>query len=86
MKFTEIEIIEWLKKTIAAEIQVGIDQVSATAPFAGMGLDSVQMVTLATDLENWLGIETDPTLFYEFGNIAELTRWITEQNVGSQSN
>ena len=69
-------ISEWLQESIAKELNEKPESISLTKSFPSFGLDSVIIVTLSVDLENWLGVELDPTIFYEFSSIEEITNWL----------
>ena len=47
-------------------------------PIVNFRLDSVNAVSIVNDLEENLGVELFPTLFWEFATISEMAEWITE--------
>ena len=80
---TKEEIQQWLQKKIAGETQTAPELIHANLPFTTFGLDSIVIVTLVTDLEDWLNVPLDPTIFWEFPSIEILTDWLmTEQLAG----
>lgn len=79
MKTTE-EIQSWLRERIAEEIKTAPEAVSLDVPFANYGLDSIVIVTLVGDLEDWLDASLDPTIFWEYPTIEILSRWLAEGN------
>ncbi len=80
---TKEEIQRWLQKKIADVTQTNSDLIQANLPFTNFGLDSIVIVTLVTDLEDWLNLSLDPTIFWEFPSIEVLTDWLmTEQLAG----
>ncbi len=77
---TRENIINWLKEKIAIEIKSQPEKIAVNAPFTDFGLDSIVIVTLVDDLEHWLDISLDPTVFWEFPSIEILSDWlITEK-------
>ncbi len=76
---TTAHIHTFLKTRIAAELQTTPDQIDSEVSFASHRLDSVIMVTLAVDLEDWLQKPIDPSVFWEFPSIAALANWLTDE-------
>lgn len=74
------EIYNWLRQRIADEIKIAPEAVSLTIPFANYGLDSIVIVTIVSDLEDWLGISLDPTIFWEYPTIEALSQWLVAAN------
>jgi acyl carrier protein len=67
------DIEHWLRNYIAEMTGVPPEQISATATFDRLGLDSASAVALVGDVEDWLGAEIDPTLPYEHPTIEQLS-------------
>jgi acyl carrier protein len=64
--------IEYIRRTVDdPAVAVGPD-----ATFAQMGLDSATSAYFIVELEEWLGVELDPELVFEYPTIAELARHI----------
>ncbi len=78
---TREEIINWLKEKIAAETKSQPEKIAANAPFTDFGLDSIVIVTLVDDLEYWLDISLDPTVFWEFPSIEILSDWLINEKL-----
>jgi acyl carrier protein len=83
-KFTFENISNWLKSAIAKELECEPDAVLVNKSFPSFGLDSVVVVTITVDLENWIGYELEPTIFYEFSSIEELTNWLLSDFLPTQ--
>jgi amino acid adenylation domain-containing protein len=62
----------WLAARIADRF--GVDPVPMEEPLAALGLSSRDMVSLAADLEEYLGEEVSPTLFWRYPTVAALAR------------
>ena len=69
----------WLKEQIGKESEVAPEYIKSTDSIAHFGIDSVVLVTIAVDLEAYVGKEIDPTIFYEFDTIDELSTYIVEE-------
>ena len=72
-------ITHWLKEQISRESETPLDQINSTDSIARFRIDSVVLVTIAVDLEAFVGREIDPTIFYEFDTIAELSTYIVAE-------
>lgn len=51
-------------------------KIDTTRNFLDLGIDSNQLVVLVKDIENDLGIELYPTLFFEYQNIQEVCKYL----------
>ena len=51
-----------------------------TIPFDRYGLDSSAAIGMIGDLENWIGIELDPTLPYDYPSIETLAQHLAEES------
>jgi acyl carrier protein len=68
----EQEIQRWLIAHISQLMEISIEEVNPLTSFDSYGLDSASAVAMISDLEDWLQIEIDPTLVYEYPTINEL--------------
>jgi amino acid adenylation domain-containing protein len=66
------EIQNWLIAQLAKRLGVSEAEIDPRRAFASYGLDSVQAVLLAGDLESWLGRTLSPVLIYDYPTIAAL--------------
>ena len=73
------EIQEWIISYLANLLEIKIEKIELTVPFAHYKLDSYAVVGLASDLQDWLNIELEPTLIYEYPTIEALTSYLTEE-------
>ncbi len=69
-------IQSWLQAKVAGLLNINPDQLDVGQPFARYGLDSIRAVTLAGELEAWLGISIPPTVAYDYPNIRSLARYL----------
>lgn len=68
------ELQTWMVTYVAHLLDIHPDLVDTTLPFDRYGLDSSAAVGMTGDLEDWLGIELDPTLLYDYPTIAALAQ------------
>jgi acyl carrier protein len=71
---TADDIRRWLTAYVAKLLESDEDSVDVTVPFERFGLDSSAAVGMTGDLEEWLGLELDPTLPYDYPTIDALSR------------
>ena len=72
------DIQSWLVAKLAEKLHCSPQEIDIHAEFASYGLDSVAMVSLSGELENWLGERLDPTLAYNYPSIASLSEYLTQ--------
>ncbi|CAG5073154.1 hypothetical protein DYBT9623_04658 [Dyadobacter sp. CECT 9623] len=78
MNKTFTEISGWIIHNIALHAEMDPAQVLPDANIANFRLDSLVLVNITADLEEWLGMELSPSIFWEMGTIAATTQWILE--------
>ena len=74
--FTEIS--EWIIGRIASIAEVDPHHITPDTEIASLRMDSLLMVNITSDLEEWLGMELSPSIFWEMGTVAATTHWILE--------
>jgi phthiocerol/phenolphthiocerol synthesis type-I polyketide synthase C len=70
-------IQNWLVSRFAERLGIKPHEIDIREPFARYGIDSVQAVSLSTELEDWLGYPLSPTLIYNYPNIAVLSKYLS---------
>lgn len=75
------EIQDWLREKIAIATRRQPSEVGVDIPFTDFGIDSIIVVTLAVDLEDWMGVTLDATIFWEHPTIRKLTDWLLQADV-----
>lgn len=81
----EQAIQNWLITKLSEWLAIEAATIYIQEPFANYGLSSVSAVTLAGDLEEWLGVELSPTLAYEYPTIESLARYLADETERVQS-
>ncbi len=80
------DIEAWLKRRLSELLECSPDAISAEAQFASLGLQSVDAVALAGELEEWLARELPHSLIYEFPSVGRLAAHLSfedESQLGS---
>ncbi|AGK51518.1 enoyl-CoA hydratase/isomerase family protein [Burkholderia thailandensis MSMB121] len=73
-----IAIVEIVRQTLAAELQLDAQDIDAHASFVDMGLDSVTAVTWARKLHERLAVDLSPTQLYQHPNVAALCAHLSD--------
>ncbi|MEH1847543.1 MAG: acyl carrier protein [Nostoc sp.] len=76
---TARDIQLWLVSYIVELLEITQDEVDLTIPFDKYGLDSSAAVGMIGDLGDWLGVEVDPTLPYDYPTIKALSQKLAEE-------
>jgi acyl transferase domain-containing protein/acyl-CoA synthetase (AMP-forming)/AMP-acid ligase II/acyl carrier protein len=76
----------WLISHIAALVGVDPSAIDSRQPFVEYGLDSLQAVMLAGELENWLNRSLAPTLAWSYPNIKLLALHLANEPRDSMPN
>ncbi|MEK6223166.1 MAG: AMP-binding protein, partial [Chloroflexota bacterium] len=76
-----LEIEAWLVNHIAGELKIGKHKINVVVPFLDYGLDSVQAVSLAGELEIWLDRTIPPTLAWDYPNIEILAQYLVGEEL-----
>ncbi|HEX8145430.1 MAG TPA: acyl carrier protein [Pyrinomonadaceae bacterium] len=80
------DIQNWFVSKLAEELGLKPEEIDIHEPFASYGLDSMTMVTLSGDLEEWLGLRLAPTLAWDYPTIEALAQYLaTEVNNSASS-
>lgn len=75
---TRDQITGWLRDTIAVELGTDAAGIDPEEPFTTYGLSSLNAVSIAGDLEGWLGISLPETLLWSYPTIATLSEHLAE--------
>ena len=64
---SEIEV--WLQQGFASKLGVETSEIDPTQPTADFGLGSAALVILSGELQDWLGRDLEPTIFWDYENL-----------------
>jgi acyl-CoA synthetase (AMP-forming)/AMP-acid ligase II/acyl carrier protein len=82
---TEQEIKAWLVRELSDRLHMNRDEVDTSEPFSSYGLDSNQAVSLAGDMEVWLGRSLPAILAYEYPTVDSLARHLAGNATAHES-
>ena len=74
--FGVAEIQDWVVAYLADLLEIEPEEIDVTVPFERYGLDSSAAVALTGDLEDWLEVEIDPTLLYDYPTVEALVKYL----------
>lgn len=74
--FSRDNIEQWLINELAARLRLRVEDLSMKEPFSQYGLDSAEAVILAGDLSKLLNQELEPTIFWNYPTIEQLSDFI----------
>lgn len=72
-------ISSWIIQQIEEETKMPLSSLSPKSSFIELSIDSIFMVSIADQLEIWSGHAINPTIFWEFDTIDELSEWLSKQ-------
>ena len=82
-KPSESEICDWCLEYLRRTIDDPAIAVGPEASFAEMGLDSATSAYFIVELEEWLEVELEPELVFDYPTVAELARQIVARRDGA---
>ncbi len=71
---TQSALTTWLGQWLRDKRGVHDAMIDIHQPFAEIGLDSVESVEIAQDLQDWMQVELDSTVVWNYPNVAELSK------------
>jgi len=72
------EIQRWLVAHIAEELNLDPGKIQIDRPLYSFGVDSMQVVTLIAELEDWLGIRFESNPLEDHPTIASLAEFVAD--------
>ena len=76
---TKSDLQDWLVENIAKSTRLPKKSIGIDIPLANYGLDSLQSVIISGELEEWLNIQIEPTLFWDFPTIEKISSYIIDE-------
>ena len=73
------EIESWLGDSISEHLQIDPQKIDPQVSFESYGLDSSTAIILSGDLQEWLGCDLDPMIFFDYPTIEALTKYLISQ-------
>ncbi len=82
---TAAEIEAWLLQRLQARLGAGAETTGETVdrhmPFSYYGLDSIDAVELAAELEDWLGRPVSATLTFDYPTVSAVASYLAAESV-----
>jgi acyl carrier protein len=72
------EIRVWLVGKLSEVLHPDVP-LDPARPLADFGLESRSVLGVTADLEDWLGVELDPTMFFDYPTIDELAAFLEDE-------
>lgn len=76
---TSNEIQVWSQNHIAQALAIPAQKINPDVEFDRLGLDSTTLMTYLMSLEEWLGVELVPDIFFSYTSIASLSDYLSAQ-------
>jgi acyl transferase domain-containing protein/acyl-CoA synthetase (AMP-forming)/AMP-acid ligase II/acyl carrier protein/SAM-dependent methyltransferase len=74
----------WLVFKIAERLRINPHEIDIQEPFVRYDLDSMAVISLTGELENWLQRRLSPTLVYDYPSIEALARYLANSQFDAQ--
>lgn len=69
---TAQDIITWCSDYISGALDVPIGSIDPTREFDALGLDSAVITSMLIELEEWLGIDIPPSIFFSQSTLSAM--------------
>jgi acyl-CoA synthetase (AMP-forming)/AMP-acid ligase II/acyl carrier protein len=76
---TPEEIENWLISYLALYLKVPANEINISEPFANYGMDSSVAISATGELAQCLGLELEPTLFWEYPSIKAVAQYLSQE-------
>jgi acyl carrier protein len=77
------QIEAWLLDRLQARLPDGAEEIDSHMPFSYYGLDSIDAVELAAELEEWLGVPVSATLTFDYPTVSAVATFLAGEAVSS---
>jgi acyl carrier protein len=85
LSYTAEAIQAWLVSRICEQLKVEPEEVDVREPFESYGLDSNQVMVIASQTEKKLGFKLSPILLWHYPTIESLSQRLAEESESSES-
>jgi acyl-CoA synthetase (AMP-forming)/AMP-acid ligase II/acyl carrier protein len=76
---TQENIEEWLLDKLVSSLGIAPEEIDFEEPWVNYGLDSSLAISLTGELEKWLNLDLETTLFWEYPKISELVIYLVQE-------
>src|SRR6476660_7842531 len=77
------DIEAWLLQRLQSRLGPGAEVVDVHLPFSYYGLDSIDAVELAAELEDWLGQPVSATLTFDYPTVSAVATYLAAEAVSA---
>jgi acyl carrier protein len=70
------DIGDWIVNYLNDLLKIPVKQIDRQEPFESLGLDSAAAIAIVGELEEWLGIDIEPTAPYDYPTIDKLSSYL----------
>ena len=77
------EIEAWLVERLKAHLGQSEQAIDPHLPFSYYGLDSLDAVALASELETWLGVEVAPDIAWDYPTVHAVAAYLAGADQGA---
>jgi polyketide synthase 12 len=78
------DIQDWIVQKLSKQMRIDREEIDLDVPLVELGLDSMQLVVLVGDLEDWLGIKFSENPLIEHPTMKLLSQYLADLASGSQ--
>jgi acyl carrier protein len=80
---SETEIRDWCLAYLTRTVDNPFIPIGPDIPFPQMGLDSATSAYFIVELEEWVGVELEPELVFDYPTVTELARHIVARQTAA---
>ena len=70
----------WLTQRFASELDVSPSEIDADEDVGHFGLTSISAATISKEMEDMLGVEISPTIFWDRPTICRMAEYFSQSN------
>lgn len=76
MEATADDILDWICEYLSEGLEIPLDEVDINKTFLDYGFESSAAVSMVSGLEEWLGLEIEPTILFDYPTPETLSQFI----------
>jgi acyl carrier protein len=76
---SQVEIVDWCRSYVSRTLDVPVEKVDPNAEFDALGFDSAAAVALVVDIGEWLNMDLEPAVLFDFPTISAFAEHIAKQ-------
>jgi acyl carrier protein len=76
---TQVRITDFILDRLSAQTHQPKENIDIQLPLANYGVDSIHALSLCAELEEWLNIEIEPTIAWDYPTIAQMAEFLESE-------